>query len=113
MATKAGKRQRPWKQEVRRCQKMEDRPRSRDEYHTARWTRESRVFREDHPLCEICWKQGIITPSEVVDHIIPVAICQDFWDKRNWQALCKKCNIKKGNQDKKLIHGRSTVGNHS
>ena len=86
--------------------KMENRPRSREEYHSARWTRESKVFREKHPLCAICLEKGLLVPSEVVDHIIPVAVCSDFWDKTNWQALCRKCNIEKGNKDKRLINGR-------
>ena len=47
-----------------------------------------------------------MVPSEVVDHIVPVALCDDFWDRSNWQALCRKCNIEKGNKDKKLIYGR-------
>ena len=79
---------------------MENRPRSREEYHSARWTRESKVFREKHPLCAICLEKGLLVPSEVVDHIIPVAVCSDFWDKTNWQALCRKCNIEKGNKEK-------------
>ena len=86
--------------------RMEGRPRSREEYHTARWTRESRAFREAHPLCEACLKKGLAVPSEVVDHVVPAAVCGDFWDKGNWQALCRKCNIEKGNRDKRLIHGR-------
>jgi HNH endonuclease. len=63
----------------------------------------SKAFRSMHPLCKICEEKGILTPSEVTDHIIPVAICEDFWNQNNWQALCKKCNVKKGNRDKKLI----------
>ena len=84
--------------------KMEDRKRSRDEYHTWRWTKLSRAFRESHPLCEQCRRRGVITPAEVVDHIIPVEVCADFWDQTNWQSLCRKCNIEKGNKDKRMIH---------
>lgn len=105
MPTKAKKNARPWNLQVP-GNKMENRPRSRDEYHSARWTRESRAFREAHPLCAECRRKGIITPSEVVDHIVPVSVCLDFWDKNNWQALCRKCNIEKGNRDKKLINGK-------
>jgi 5-methylcytosine-specific restriction endonuclease McrA len=50
-------------------------------------------------------KKGLYVPSEVVDHIIPIAI-HDFWDESNWQALCAKCNTAKGNRDKKIINGR-------
>lgn len=80
------------------------REKSDDRYHTWRWAKESKAFREDHPLCVMCLEKGIYTPSEVVDHIIPVAVCKDFWDSSNWQALCKKCNAVKGNKDKKLIN---------
>lgn len=84
------------------------RPKSDERYHTWRWTKESRAFREDHPLCVLCLEKGLFVPSEVVDHIVPVAVCKDFWDQSNWQALCKKCNAIKGNKDKKLIKkGRS------
>ncbi|MCJ2380679.1 HNH endonuclease [Parabacteroides sp. AGMB00274] len=106
MATKANKRIRKygWSGYNKRSEKMEDRPRSNDLYHTNRWTRESKAFRHEHPLCQECLKNEIYTPSEVVDHIIPIAVCDDFWDQSNWQALCRKCNIKKGNRDKKLIN---------
>jgi len=83
--------------------KMQDRPRSRDEYHSARWTRESRVFRSENPLCKRCAEKGIVKASEVTDHVIPPTLHGDFWDKSNWQALCRKCNIEKGNEQKKLF----------
>jgi len=80
------------------------RVRSASEYHTARWTRASKVFREAHPLCVMCEKEGIITPSEVVDHIIPYPVCQDFFDSSNWQSLCRRHNAEKGNKDKRIIN---------
>lgn len=94
---------RPWIPQHNRTTKMEERPRSADEYHTARWTRESRDFRRLHPLCQRCESKGIIRASEVTDHIVPSEVHGDFWDRKNWQALCKRCNIEKGNEDKKLI----------
>ena len=84
--------------------KMADRPRSREEYHSWRWTQLSRAFRQSHPLCEQCKRRGVITPAQVVDHIIPAQICKDFWDQSNWQSLCRKCNTQKGNKDKRIIH---------
>lgn len=79
------------------------RVRSDDRYHSWRWTKESKAFREEHPLCAECLKKGLLVPSKVVDHIVPVAICEDFFDQNNWQALCDKCNVVKGNRDKKII----------
>lgn len=79
------------------------RVKSDDRYHSWRWTKESKAFREEHPLCAECLKKGLLVPSKVVDHIIPVAICEDFWDQDNWQSLCSKCNADKGNRDKTII----------
>ncbi|WP_330164070.1 HNH endonuclease [Paenibacillus campinasensis] len=39
------------------------------------------------------WKAGRLVASTVVDHIIPhKGDPKLFWDKNNWQALCKKCH---------------------
>ena len=84
--------------------KMQKRPRSRKEYHTAKWTRLSRRFREANPLCARCAAAGVVTPTQVTDHVIPVDIHKNFWDQSNWQPLCRRCNIAKGNEDKKLIN---------
>jgi len=88
-----------------RQQHMENRPKSSDLYHTYYWTRLSRAFRAEHPLCAQCLKEGRYTPAEVVDHITPYPICGDsgFFDRDNLQALCGQCNIAKGNKDKKAI----------
>lgn len=81
------------------------RDRSDDLYHTARWTRLSRAFRNNpkHALCAECLKKGILTPAAVVDHIVPWPVCEDFFDKRNLQPLCERCNHDKGQRDKALI----------
>lgn len=79
------------------------RERSDDPYHSFRWTRLSRVWRMEHPLCEECRKRGIVKRAEVVDHIIPWPVCRDFFDRTNLQSLCADCNTAKGNRDKKMI----------
>lgn len=87
------------------------RERSSDLYHTNRWTRLSRVFRAQHPLCAECRRKGIIKSAEVVDHIIPWPVCGDFFDTNNLQSLCEDCNRLKGQSDKKIIaEWRKTTG---
>ena len=108
MPTKPTSKTRPWLAGVDKTKTSDqgtgyERPRSAKEYHTSRWTKQSRLFRDANPLCVMCKKEGRIVPAEVVDHIIPYPICEDFWDVNNWQALCKKCNAIKGNRDKKKI----------
>lgn len=79
------------------------RERSADPYHTNRWTKLSRAWRATHPLCEECKSKGIIKAADVVDHIDPWPICEDFFDTKNLQSLCEDCNRAKGNRDKKRI----------
>ena len=79
------------------------RERSADPYHSYRWTRLSRAFRAEHPLCALCQKEGRITAADVVDHIVPWPVCEDFYDRNNLQSLCEKCNHDKGQRDKKII----------
>jgi len=61
--------------------------------YDARWTRYSKRYRHDHPLCVDCLAIGILTSVEYgghVDHIIPVSGPDDplFWDETNHQSLC-------------------------
>ena len=43
---------------------------------------------------------------EDVDHIIPHRGDQKlFWDRNNWQALCKPCHDRKtGKEDRKVVY---------
>lgn len=72
-------------------------------YHTARWAKLSRSWRQSHPLCEECKRKGIIKAAQCVDHIIPHPICSDFFDTSNLQSLCNECNMLKGMTDRKTI----------
>ena len=77
------------------------RERSSGLYHSARWTRLSRAFRVNHPLCAECLRQGKIVAATCVDHIVPYPICADyFFDESNLQSLCGECNHLKGQRDK-------------
>lgn len=79
------------------------RPASDPRYHSPRWTKLSKVWRINHPLCERCRQRGIIRAATCVDHIVPAPICEDFFDERNLQSLCAECNMLKGMEDRKLI----------
>lgn len=67
----------------------------------SRWRKASRAFLQAHPLCEECLKHGRYTRATVVDHIVPHrGNAKLFWDRNNWQALCKRCHDQKtGNED--------------
>lgn len=64
--------------------------------YTYQWRKASKDFLRRHPLCIHCERTGRITPATEVDHIKPHGGDQKlFWDKRNWQPLCKSCHSKK------------------
>uniref|UniRef100_UPI0040475BDE HNH endonuclease n=1 Tax=Shewanella sp. TaxID=50422 RepID=UPI0040475BDE len=71
-------------------------------YQSTKWRKlRARKFKEQ-PLCEHCYKLNIITPTDVIDHI--VAIIDDdtlAYTYSNLQALCHSChNIKTAKETK-------------
>jgi 5-methylcytosine-specific restriction protein A len=62
----------------------------------AQW-RIARVhFLRNHPLCMGDACAGLLMPATVVDHITPHrGDVRLFWDRTNWQALCKPCHDRK------------------
>lgn len=60
-----------------------------------KWQQARAVFLKEHSLCVMCLEQGKFTKSTIVDHIQPHRMNMElFWDKGNWQALCKHCHDK-------------------
>ena len=68
----------------------------------SRWARYSRSFRDEHPLCAECQRNGRLKKCDCVDHIIPVSGPDDplFWEPSNHQSLCYNCHsIKTAKED--------------
>lgn len=62
-------------------------------YDTSRWRQAARRFLVEHPLCSYCARIGRVTPATVVDHVEPHrGDYSRFWDRENWQPLCKPCH---------------------
>lgn len=59
--------------------------------YTRKWQKARAGYLRNHPLCVACLADGEqLSPSTVVDHIIPhKGDMARFWDSSNWQALCK------------------------
>jgi 5-methylcytosine-specific restriction protein A len=61
-----------------------------------RWQVSSKAYLAKHTECVECRRQGLLSVSEVVDHIVPHrGDMQIFWLRSNWQALCKACHDRK------------------
>ena len=63
----------------------------------SRWTKYSKQYRENNPLCVHCQKEGRLTLAQCVDHIKAVSGPDDplFYDVSNLQSLCQTCHSRK------------------
>lgn len=58
-----------------------------------RWSQARARFLAANPLCIMHKKLEQVVAATVVDHIVPHrGDSKLFWDKKNWQSLCKKCH---------------------
>lgn len=61
-----------------------------------RWQKTRAGYLAKHPLCVHCMREERVEPATELDHIIPH--CGDmelFWDRENWQGLCRPCHSRK------------------
>ena len=87
--------------------------------YNSRWDKARLSFLKSHPLCVMCHRQGRAVAASVVDHIKPhrlkeainggkqdeIAKAQKlFWDKANWQSLCKQHHDSTKQREEKRGH---------
>ena len=64
--------------------------------YTHTWHKARDQYLERNPWCSTCLGRGVRTEAEVVDHIKPhKGDMKLFWDKLNWQPLCRRCHNRK------------------
>ncbi|MFV0420598.1 HNH endonuclease [Oleidesulfovibrio sp.] len=58
-----------------------------------KWREARKGFLRSNPLCASCLHTDRAVPATVVDHITPHKGDKAlFWDRKNWQPLCKRCH---------------------
>ncbi|WP_108262550.1 HNH endonuclease signature motif containing protein [Mangrovicoccus ximenensis] len=73
------------------------------------WRKASAAFLAKHPTCRDCAGLGLVTAATEVDHIVPHRGDRAlFWDRRNWQPLCKPCHSRKTAAE--VWHGAGAPG---
>lgn len=85
------------KQRERQTNKIYNKSRpERDKlYYSKQWKKISKLYRQSHPLCEECERNGRITPAYLVDHIVPIEDGGSMWEWDNLQSLCIVCHNRK------------------
>jgi len=59
----------------------------------SKWQAAREQFLREHPLCADHMARGHVVPATVVDHKVPHrGDLKLFWDRKNWQSLCKLCH---------------------
>ena len=60
------------------------------------WQKARKQYLSTHPLCVMCMKEGRYRKATVVDHVVPHrGDIKLFWDRDNWQSLCKEHHDRK------------------
>lgn len=73
-----------------------DREGSYERGYDRKWKKARLSYLKAHPLCVRCMERGIYVEAVVVDHVTPHRGNPElFWDRGNWQSLCKACHDKK------------------
>lgn len=80
----------------RKQQADKQRPTAVKRGYGGQWQKARVGYLTHHPLCFLCEQQNIKVLATVVDHINPhKGDMTLFWDKNNWQPLCKPCHDRK------------------
>ena len=96
------------KQENKRYEKYDRDPAMRRRYGRT-WKRIRDRHIAEHPLCEMCKKQGRITPAEEVHHIKPLSQGGTH-DDSNLMSLCKECHSRITAKEGDRWHNKSRIG---
>lgn len=75
------------------------------------WKNLRRSYLMEHPLCEMCLSEGIITPACEVHHIRHINVGNDelemmdiAYDSNNLMALCSSCHDKIHNKKPRTLY---------
>lgn len=86
----------------------ENRKQRQELYNMKEWKELSRTYKMEHPLCEMCLKNDVITPTAHVHHVMSFMVGRNdeekitlLLDKGNLMALCVDCHTNIHNRRKK------------
>jgi 5-methylcytosine-specific restriction protein A len=62
--------------------------------YDAQWARVAAEFKQAYPACLSCWAVGLFSPTEIVDHVVPIADNREGrFDPDNLQPCCRWCHV--------------------
>jgi 5-methylcytosine-specific restriction protein A len=76
-------------------------------YLTPQWRRFRDWYIGKHPLCELCEREGRLTPTDMVDHIVELKDGGALTTEKNAMAMCWKCHGIKTASNKSEKHNKN------
>ena len=64
-------------------------------YQSMKWRRVRSIIKNEEPLCRRCLKFGRVTPTSIIDHIVPRSEGGADFARSNLQGLCTTCHNQK------------------
>jgi len=64
-------------------------------YGTTAWRKFRAWYIKQHPLCEVCKRNGKLVSAYLVDHIVEIKDGGDKLSADNAQSLCCRCHAQK------------------
>lgn len=69
------------------------RPSFRERGYSSGWDSLALAFKRTHPVCLSCWMVGVVEPTAIVDHVVPVTGNREgLFDEANLQPCCQWCH---------------------
>ena len=83
----------PLHMKAQRKREDEQRNKAVHALYGSRWRKARAIHLRANPLCNACFRIGQLVPATIVDHIEPHKGDERlFWQRSNWQSLCKPCH---------------------
>ncbi|WP_141304364.1 HNH endonuclease [Moorella sp. E306M] len=60
--------------------------------YDARWQKVREMYLRQHPLCEMCEREGRVTPATMVHHKQPIRHGGEVLNMENLMAVCRACH---------------------
>lgn len=107
MPNRPKKKNRPWRPPVNKTPFGRRLNNNYDFYNSTKWRKKSKSYRDKHPFCAECERNGIVGAAEVVDHKRGLQFLLDNgidpFDDNELEGMCHHHhNVKSGKQ----AHGK-------
>jgi 5-methylcytosine-specific restriction protein A len=78
-------------------------------YNSRTWRNARKRFLDKNPMCVACDSDEVITPANVVDHIVSITNGGAKLEENNFQAMCTTCHNKKSAKESAKQRGRGII----